>query len=152
MLPKYCRLATFAFAAILISDSGIAAEAGSSPAGLWKTFDDRTREPRGTVRISEENGIFFGRIESTFKPDELNERCGKCPGDRRNAPIQGLIIIRGMRKNGFEYDGGEILDPETGNVYRCKFSLSPDGRRLSLRGYVGLSVFGRTQTWLRLAD
>jgi uncharacterized protein (DUF2147 family) len=121
-----------------------------SPAGLWKTFDDHTHKPRGTVRIYEENGLFFGRIESSFNPAEMTERCFKCSGDRKDAPILGLVIIRNMKKNGAEYDGGDILDPENGSVYKCRFTLSADGQKLQVRGYLGLSIFGRTQTWVRL--
>ena len=82
----------------------------------------------------------------------MTERCHKCPGDRKGLPIIGLNIMRGVRKNGSEYDGGEILDPETGFVYRCEFTLSPDGQKLFLRGFLGFSIFGRTQTWERASD
>lgn len=152
MLLTFCRPVAFALLVILISVTCPAAGPDHSPVGLWKTFDDRTHQPRGTVRISEANGVFSGSIETSFKPEELTERCDKCPGDRKDAPIIGLNIMRGVKKNGSEYDGGEILDPETGNVYRCKFTLSVDGRKLMLRGYLGFSIFGRTQTWERASD
>jgi uncharacterized protein (DUF2147 family) len=118
---------------------------------LWKTFDDRTREPRGTIRIFEENNALSGRIETSFKPEELAERCDKCSGDRKDAPIIGLTIMRGMKRDGSDYGGGEILDPETGSVYRCRLTLSSDGEKLFVRGYLGFSVFGRTQTWVRVS-
>jgi uncharacterized protein (DUF2147 family) len=124
--------------------------AEKSPAGLWKTFDDRTHKARGTVRIYEENGVFFGRIESSFNAAEYRERCDKCAGDRKDAPIIGLIIMRGMAIHGPEYDGGDILDPESGYVYKCRFALSGDGEKLFVRGFLGLSIFGRTQTWIRM--
>jgi uncharacterized protein (DUF2147 family) len=126
--------------------------AETSPAGLWKTFDDRTHKARGTVRIYEENGMFFGRIETSFNAEEMTERCGRCAGDRKDAPVIGLMILRGMSKHGSEYEGGDILDPETGSVYRCRFTLSVDGEHLLVRGYLGFSVFGRTQTWIRMED
>ncbi len=129
---------------------GFAMGAESSPVGLWKTFDDKTHEARGTIRIYEENGAFFGRIESSFKAEELTEHCEKCAGDRKDAPVIGMVILRGISKHGAEYDGGDILDPETGSVYRCKLMLSADGENLLVRGYLGLSIFGRTQTWKRL--
>ena len=122
----------------------------SSPVGLWKTFDDKTHKARATIWIYEENGTLSGRIESSFNPEELNERCHKCSGDRKGAPVIGLVILRGMTRHGSEYDGGEILDPETGYVYKCRFVLSGDGTKLLVRGYLGLSVFGRTQTWARM--
>jgi uncharacterized protein (DUF2147 family) len=128
------------------------AAAEPSPAGLWKTFDDHTHKARGTVRIYEENGAFFGKIESSFKPEELNERCFKCTSERKDLPIMGLVILRDMRKNGSEYDGGDILDPETGSVYKCRLTLGHGGEEMQVRGYLGLSIFGRTQTWVRIPD
>ncbi len=123
-----------------------------SPVGLWKTFDDHTHKARGTVLIFEENGVLFGRIESTFNPAETAERCRKCAGERKDAPVIGLTIMRGMTRHGAGFDGGDILDPENGIVYHCKLILSSDGSKLMVRAYVGVSLFGRTQTWTRLAD
>ena len=123
-----------------------------SPAGLWKTIDDRTHKPRGTIRIFEDNGVLTGRIESSFNPAERNERCEKCSGDRKGAPVIGMVVMRGVTRHGGEYDGGEILDPETGFVYRCKVALSRDGDKLLVRGYLGVSLLGRTQTWTRLEE
>jgi uncharacterized protein (DUF2147 family) len=122
----------------------------SSPVGLWRTVDDRTNKPRGIVRIYEENGAFSGRIETSFDPQELTARCDKCTGDRKNAPVIGLVILRGITKHGSEYGGGEILDPETGWIYRCRFMLSSEGAKLFVRGYRGLSILGRTQIWTRV--
>ena len=126
----------------------IAAE--PSPIGLWKTIDDHTHKPRGIVRIYEENGVFLGKIENSFDPEERVAHCGKCADDRKNAPIMGLVIMRGIMKHGSEYSGGEILDPDTGWIYRCRFTLSSDGEKLFIRGFLGLSLLGRTQTWFRV--
>jgi uncharacterized protein (DUF2147 family) len=126
-----------------------APEGDPSPVGWWKTFDDRTHKPRGIVRIYEENGTFFGKIETSFNPAELNAHCRKCMGDLKGAPIIGLVIIHGITKRGSEYGGGEILDPETGWVYRCRFTISRDGGKLFLRGYLGVGFIGRSQTWTR---
>ena len=120
-----------------------------SPVGLWQTIDDHTHKPRGIVRIYEENGTFLGKIENSFDPEERAARCGKCADDRKDAPIMGLVIMRGIMKRGSEYSGGEILDPDTGWIYRCRFTLSSDGAKLFLRGFLGLSLLGRTQTWIR---
>jgi uncharacterized protein (DUF2147 family) len=144
------RVVLISLAAILFLGSLPAPGAETSPAGLWKTFDDRTHKARGTIRVYEKNGAFFGRIESSFNPEELTERCDKCSGDRRDAPVIGLVVMRGMTLRGSDYDGGDILDPETGSVYRCRFTLSGDGDKLFVRGYLGLSIFGRTQTWIRM--
>jgi uncharacterized protein (DUF2147 family) len=135
---------------ILLLSTLPATGAEVSPAGLWKTFDDRTHKARGVVSIYEENGTFTGKIETSFDPEELTRRCEKCSGDRKGQPVIGLVIMRGMTRHGSEYDGGEILDPETGFVYRCRLTLSGDGAKLMVRGYLGLSIFGRTQTWMRM--
>jgi uncharacterized protein (DUF2147 family) len=121
-----------------------------SPVGFWKTVDDRTHKPRGIVRIYEENNQFFGKIETSFNPEEMTALCEKCTGDRKDAPVIGLVIMRGMTKRGSEYGGGEILDPETGWVYRCRFALIGQGSKLLIRGYLGMPVLGRTQTWVRV--
>jgi uncharacterized protein (DUF2147 family) len=120
-----------------------------SPAGLWTTFDDKTLQPRGTVRVYEDNGLWFGRIESSFNPAERQERCDKCSGSRRDQPVIGMVIMRGLSGHGLEYSGGDILDPEKGMVYRCRISLIANGQKLLVRGFVGMSILGRTQTWIR---
>ncbi|MBV8817201.1 MAG: DUF2147 domain-containing protein [Acidobacteriaceae bacterium] len=121
----------------------------ASPLGIWKTIDDRTNKIRGTVEIYERQGAYFGRIASTVDPKEASEVCALCPGERKNKPIVGLVIMEGMKKNGSEYSGGEVLDPDTGTIYRGKFKLLENGKKLLLRGYVGFSLIGRTQTWIR---
>ncbi len=123
-----------------------------SPVGLWKTIDDHTHKPRGIVRIYEENGEYFGRIESSFNAAERSRICDKCPGDWKDKPVIGLVIMRGMVKHGTEYSGGEILDPETGTVYKCVFTVSRDGETLLVRGYFLLPLLGRTQAWIREPD
>jgi uncharacterized protein (DUF2147 family) len=120
-----------------------------SPAGLWKTIDDKTGRPRGVVRIYEQNGQLFGKIESSLLPHEAKEFCDRCSGERKNKPSIGMVILTGMKKNGTEYNGGEILDPDTGWVYRCKMRLAENGKKLILKGYVGISLLGRSQIWLR---
>jgi uncharacterized protein (DUF2147 family) len=144
------RIIFFLFMLLLLASTLLAAADQASPVGLWKTFDDRTHKPRGTILIYEENGIYSGRIESSFNPAEWTEHCDKCAGDRKDASVIGLVIMRGMTKHGAEFNGGDILDPETGSIYRCRFELSSDGTKLMVRGYLGLSLFGRTQTWTRM--
>jgi uncharacterized protein (DUF2147 family) len=142
-------------AAVLICAMGLAvfadesAPPGPTPAGLWKTVDDKTGKPRGFVRLYEENGEIFGRIESSADPAEAKERCEKCAGERKNQPMIGLVILRRMKKSGEEYSGGDILDPDTGVVYRCKLRMLEQGQKLELRGYVGFALLGRSQIWIR---
>jgi uncharacterized protein (DUF2147 family) len=143
MLPTICNL-------VILAVLAFAAE--PSPTGLWITVDDKSHKPRGTVRIYEQNGVYSGRIESSLDPADLTEHCEKCTDDRKNAPIIGLVIMRGITKRGDEYSGGNILDPDTGSIYRCRFTMSADGRKLFLRGYLGISLLGRTQTWTRAPE
>ncbi len=124
--------------------------AGSqSPIGLWKTFDDKTQRPRALVRIYLQDGKYFGRIEQSFTPGAETRVCSACTDLRKNQPIIGLLIIRNMTLRDGEYSGGDILDPDNGSVYRCKFHLESDGTVLAVRGYIGLSLFGRSQSWRR---
>jgi uncharacterized protein (DUF2147 family) len=121
----------------------------TSPIGAWKTFDDKTGSARAIVRIYEQDGKLFGRIERSFTPGAANRVCAVCRDERKNQPIIGLIILRNMKLDGGEYTGGDILDPESGSVYRCKLHLEQEGARLIVRGYIGFSLLGRTQTWQR---
>lgn len=121
----------------------------TSPVGVWKTFDDKSGNARAIVRIYEQDGKLFGRIEQSFVPGAEHRVCVPCTDERKNQPIIGLVIIRNIRPDGNEFAGGDILDPESGSVYRCKMHLEQGGTRLVLRGYIGFSLLGRTQTWQR---
>ena len=134
--------------AALLGNLSLGAE-NLSPTGLWRTIDDKTHKPRGLVRIFEQDGAIFGRIEASFDPVEAKQVCQKCEGDRKNKPVIGLLILRNMKKRGSDYAGGDILDPDTGWIYKCKMSLDEDGRKLTVRGYVGMALIGRSQTWIR---
>lgn len=122
-----------------------------SPVGLWKTIDDSSGQPKGLVRIRELNGQLEGKVEKAFpKPGEdPAPKCDKCDGARRNQPVLGMTILWGIVKQGDEYQGGEILDPETGKIYRAKMKLIDSGKKLEVRGFIGVSLFGRSQIWLR---
>jgi uncharacterized protein (DUF2147 family) len=125
---------------------------GPAAAGRWKTIDDKTGEPRSIVVIEEKNGVFEGRIEKIFfRPDEpvTDPECSKCTDARKGQKIIGLTFLTGLTRDGLDYAGGEILDPANGKVYRAKLKLSADGAKLEVRGYIGISLFGRSQTWLR---
>ena len=121
----------------------------TSPIGLWKTFDDKTGAARGIVRVYEQDGKLFGRLERSFTPGAEHRVCAVCSDERRNQPIVGLLIIRNMKADGDEFTGGDILDPESGSVYRCKMHLEQSGTRLVVRGYIGFALLGRSQTWQR---
>ena len=119
-----------------------------TPAGRWRTVDDKTGKPKAIVAIYEENGRLFGRVEATLDPG-AKKVCDLCKDERRNQPIVGMVILRGLTRHGEEYSGGDILDPNNGSVYRCKLRLQDGGRQLSVRGFIGFSLLGRSQVWTR---
>ena len=124
--------------------------AADSPVGLWKTIDDKTTKPRSLVRIVEENGEYKGIVEKGLREDDNPERvCEKCDAPRKNQKIQGMTFMWGLKKDGNEFTGGEILDPENGKIYRCKMKLVDGGKKLDVRGFIGIALIGRTQTWWR---
>ena len=125
------------------------AQSHANPVGLWRTVDDKTGQPRGTIRIYAQAEELFARIESTVNPKDATEVCDQCPGDRKNKPIRGLVIMRNMKKVADEWTGGDILDPDNGFLYRCRFRMVENGTKLVLRGYLGFSLIGRSQTWIR---
>jgi uncharacterized protein (DUF2147 family) len=120
-------------------------------AGRWLTMDDDDGKPRSLVVIEEKRGELSGRIEQIFpRPgDNAQNLCEQCEGARKNQPVVGMVFLWGLRKQGDEYADGEILDPDNGQIYRAKLKLSPDGKQLTVRGYIGISLFGRSQVWLR---
>ena len=136
-------------AAVLAASSAWAQDA--SPVGLWKTIDDETGKPKSLVRITDNGGELRGKIEKLYRDagEDQNPKCDKCEDARKDQPIVGMTIITGMKKDGSEYNGGQILDPANGKVYKSKMSLNDGGKKLDVRGYIGLPMLGRTQTWVR---
>ncbi len=121
-----------------------------SPAGKWKTIDDETGKPKSIVEIYKEGDEFKGRIADLINPDEANPVCKECPGDKKDKPIKGLEIVWGLREKGSnEWAGGQIMDPKNGKTYKAKMKLIDNGEKLEVRGFIGFSLIGRTQTWLR---
>ena len=122
-----------------------------SPTGLWKTIDDKTGKERALVRISETGGVFSGKIEKLLAADaKPDAKCEQCTDARKDQPVVGMTIMRNVKKNEAVFDGGDILDANTGKVYRVKLTLSADGKSMDVRGYVGNPLFGRTQKWQRV--
>ncbi len=120
------------------------------PIGLWRTVDDKTGQPKGEVRIFSRDGSLFGQIERVFDSKDAASRCDECRDERRGQKIEGLLILRGMKLVNGEYRGGDILDPDTGRVYQCRMKLTDGGQKLAVRGFLGVSLLGRTQTWTRV--
>jgi uncharacterized protein (DUF2147 family) len=134
-----------------ISFVGIAVADDTSPVGMWKTIDDKTGKVRSIVQITEVNGEIQGKIEKLFlAPEEIqNPKCDKCTDARKDQPIVGMVFMNGLKKDGNEYVGGQILDPDNGKVYRSKAELIEGGKKLKVRGFIGTPMLGRSQIWLR---
>src|SRR4051794_33074082 len=132
----------------------LALAAEPTAAGIWERRDD-SGKPEGWFRITERNGIYEGQIVKMFPKagqDPTSLRCAKCEGEQKNAPVLGITFIKGMKRQGLAYEDGKILDPRDGSAYSARMDLSPDGQQLSVRGYLGISLLGRTEVWSRLPD
>jgi len=142
-----------ALALLMLCFAAMAAAADrTSPVGLWKTIDDKTQQPRSLVRIVEAGGALEGRIEQLLNrqpDDDPQNLCRACKGERKDRPVIGMKILWGLVKDGDAWEDGEILDPKNGKTYSCKMRVSPDGSKLEVRGFIGLSLIGRSQTWIR---
>jgi uncharacterized protein (DUF2147 family) len=122
----------------------------ASPVGLWKTIDDETGKEKSYVRITEANGVVSGKIEKLLDPGKADAKCDKCTDERKDQPVVGMTIIRNVKADGEQWDGGEILDPNNGKVYKVRLKPEDGGKKLSVRGYIGMPMLGRTQTWVRV--
>lgn len=143
------RSAAFgAMLAGLLAQTPLALAQATSPVGLWKSIDDETKQPKALIRIAEQGGVLVGKIEKILT-DKADAVCDLCPDDRKGKPVQGMTILTGLKKDGDEWTGGEVLDPNNGKIYKAKAKLVDGGRKLDLRGFIGVALLGRTQTWLR---
>jgi len=117
--------------------------------GRWKTIDDETKEAKSIVEVYEKDGKIYGKVVEILNPAKKDSKCQNCKGEDKDKPILGLTIIKGLKKDGNEYTDGDILDPQKGKLYSCTIKL--DGNdKLSVRGYMGISLIGRSQTWYRV--
>jgi uncharacterized protein (DUF2147 family) len=124
----------------------------TSPAGQWTTIDDESGKPKSIVQIDVANDQLTGKVvEVLWSERGPHPVCEKCEGDRKDKPVEGMTIIWDMKKSGDGWEGGTILDPKSGKTYGCKIHLIEGGQKLEVRGFKGISLLGRTQTWVRKA-
>ena len=136
--------------ALLLAAAASLAMAQASPAGVWKTIDDETKAEKSTVRITDTGGVFSGKIEKIADPTKQDGKCDKCEGAKKDQPVMGMTIIEGVKKNPDEpyWDGGTILDPNNGKVYKVRLTPKDGGKTMEVRGFIG--PFFRNQTWQRV--
>ncbi len=119
-----------------------------SAIGIWKTIDDEDGTVKSHVSIYEKNGKLYGNIVKLINPEKTT--CSACKGDKKDKPIEGMQIMWNLKQaNDSQWKGGKIMDPKNGKEYKCKIELE-DANTLNVRGFVGFSLLGRTQTWYRI--
>ncbi|HEX5354001.1 MAG TPA: DUF2147 domain-containing protein [Rhodanobacteraceae bacterium] len=138
--------------ALLLATAAYAAN--ETPVGTWTQVDDVTGKPKSIIEISQRpDGTLQGVVKQVLFSDQGTQPvCGKCKGERHDRPVVGMVIMWGVKKDGDTWDGGQILDPHNGKTYKVKLSMDDNGQKLDVRGYLGMPLFGRTQTWLRKSD
>lgn len=139
-----------AFAALALATACAGAWAQATPVGLWRTIDDETKTEKSLVRIVEAGGVLTGRIEKILEAAKADSKCDKCTDARKDQPVLGMTIIRNARADDSKehWEGGDILDPNNGKVYRLRLKPLDGGKKLEVRGYIG--PFFRNQQWIRV--
>ncbi len=151
LMPALARLL---FALCLAGAASLSWAQALGIAGTWKTIDDKTGKPKALIHIAEQpDGSYSGTIIKGLMPGTNQPRiCTLCSGALKDQPMIGLTILTGLRQDAehrHSFSGGEIVDPDSGKTYHCNAQLVDDGAKLEVRGYIGISLFGRTQTWVR---
>ena len=126
--------------------------ADSTPVGTWTQVDDATGKPKSLIEITQlPNGTLQAVVKQVYFSDQgtTHPICDKCDGERHNKPVVGMVIMWGVKKDGDVWDGGKILDPKNGKIYKVKLTLQDGGQKLDVHGYIGFALLGRSQTWER---
>jgi uncharacterized protein (DUF2147 family) len=139
------------FALLLLTSAAAAvADDAVSPVGIWQTIDDNTHKPTAIIEISQNaDGTLSGKPLKGLLPNDAGRRCTACKDERKDQLIQGMTILKDMKQDGDDWNSGKILDPNNGTEYKCKMHLTDGGKKLVVRGYIGFSLLGRSQTWVR---
>ena len=154
MKARYAAL-VMAWVSVLGATGAVAQAPMPTAAGLWQQVDDHSGKTLGWFLIyPNAQGVYEGAVAKMFIAPGENQHpiCTRCQGDQKDKPSLGLTIIKNMQRNGLRYENGTILDPRDGNIYTALMELSPDGKNLTVRGYLGIELFGRNQIWHRLPD
>ncbi len=141
--------------AMLFAMATFARAEAPTAAGFWEAKDD-DGFTNAWFMFTEKDGVFSARLVKGFKKPgdtkKIETICHKCPGDKKGAHIMGLTLFYGMKQDGLKYRGGSVIDPRDGSVYHAQMDLSEDGQELSVRGYLGIPMLGKTQVWHKLPD
>lgn len=116
--------------------------------GTWVSIDDETGVEKSEITLYESQGKLYGKVKRLLLPEDQGKLCVNCKGAEKNKPIEGLVIVKGLSKDGETWTDGKIMDPANGKNYDCTISLE-NSNTLKVRGYLGFSFLGRTQTWKR---
>jgi uncharacterized protein (DUF2147 family) len=144
----YLRQAALLAIALAIGAPALAADL--TPVGTWTTIDDATGKPKSIVQITESDGKLEGKVLQVLQSDQgPHPLCRECDGARKDQPVEGMVILWGVARDGEVWDGGHILDPHNGKTYKVKLTLADEGRKLDVHGYIGFSLLGRSQVWQR---
>jgi uncharacterized protein (DUF2147 family) len=147
----FVRASMLAAATLALSCALGASAAELTPVGHWRTYSDKTGAQTGVIEITQAGDELTGRIVKLISEpgDPADPVCKKCDGPEKDQRVLGMTILKGFKHDGDEWDGGTILDPRTGSVYSSELRLDEDGKKLLVRGYIGISLLGRSVTWIR---